>query len=97
MKTFFKSVAKTVYCHVNISRQTPGKRDVKSVRNKVPGKKEKVPVHHKWNPHNQFIHLLDQVEIFLTGSVIYQAKVKDFVQCVGIPKKGAKVTSGPSL
>ncbi|KAG8286225.1 hypothetical protein J6590_065128 [Homalodisca vitripennis] len=46
----------------------------------------------KWNPYNQFInllyYLLEQMEMFLTGLLFYQAVVKVFVQRVYTPKNG---------
>lgn len=39
-----KTIAEVFYCNDDISRQAPGKRDVRSIRNKATGKKEKIPL-----------------------------------------------------
>ncbi|CAH0547118.1 unnamed protein product [Brassicogethes aeneus] len=36
--------SKDFFCNDNVSRQAPGKRDVKSIRNDVTGKREKIPI-----------------------------------------------------
>lgn len=41
-----KELVTKFYCSDEISRQAPGKRDVKSVKNEITGKRQKIPIRH---------------------------------------------------